>query len=48
MTTEWVKNLEFDYIDTSNMMVAEGNTFRHKQSGEYKTAHLRTPYNMVV
>ena len=29
-------------------MVAEGKNFTHKQSGEYETAHLRTPYRMVV
>ena len=32
---------------TTKMMVAEGKTFWHKQSGEYETAHLRTPYKMV-
>ena len=48
MTTEWVKILKFDCIATTKMMVAEGKTFRHKQSEEYETAHLRTPYRMVV
>ena len=48
MKIDWVKGLKFDYIATENMMVTEGNTFRHKQSGEYKATHLRTPYKMVV
>ena len=30
ITTKWVKNLKFDYIGTSKMMVAEGKTFRNK------------------
>ena len=30
VTTEWVKSLKFDYIATTKMMVAKGNTFRHK------------------
>ena len=48
MTTEWVKNLKFDYIGTTRMMVAEGKTFRKKQYGEYEIVNLRTPYRMVV
>ena len=40
MTTEWVKSLNLDYTTTTKMMAAEGKTFRHKQSGEYETAHL--------
>ena len=40
VTTEWVKILKFDYIATKKMMVAEGKTLRHKQSGEYETTHL--------
>ena len=46
--TESVKNLKFDYIATMKMMVDEGNNFRYKQSGEYETAHLCTPYRLVV
>ena len=30
MTTDWVKKFKFDYIVTTNMMVAEGKTLRHK------------------
>ena len=48
MKTDWVKILTLDYMATKNMMVVKGKTFRHKKSGEYKTAHLRTPYRMVV
>ena len=48
MTTEWVKNLKFDYISTTKMMVAEGKTFRNKQSREYETANSHTPYRMLV
>ena len=48
MTTEWVKNLKFDYIGTANIMVAEGKTFRNKKFGEYETTNLGTLYRMVV
>ena len=30
------------------MMVAEGKTFRHKQSGEYETTHLQTPFRIIA
>ena len=30
------------------MMVVEGKTFRHKQSAEYDTAHLRTPFRIIT
>ena len=30
------------------MMVVEGKMFRNKQSGEYETANLWTPFRMVV
>ena len=30
VTTQWVRSLKFDYTATANMMVAKGNTFRHK------------------
>ena len=30
VTMEWVKGLKFDYTTTAKMMVAKGNTFRHK------------------
>ena len=48
MTTEWVKSLNLDYVATTKMRVVEGKNFRHKQSGEYETAHLRTPYRMIA
>ena len=48
MTTEWVKKLKFDYIATTKIMVAEGNIFKNKQSEEYETPHLCTPYRLVV
>ena len=48
VTTEWVKSLKFDYTATKKGMVAEGNTFRHKQSGEYETTHLRTPFRIIT
>ena len=40
VTMEWVKSMKFDYTSTKKMMVAEGNTVRHKLSGEYETSHL--------
>ena len=48
VTTEWVKSLKFDYIATTKMMVVEGKKFRHKQSREYETAHLRTPFRVIA
>ena len=48
MTIEWVKNLKLDYVATTNMMMVEGNTFSHKQSGEYEIDHLRTRYRLIV
>ena len=30
------------------MMVAEGKTFRHKQSAEYEIAHLQTPFRIIA
>ena len=48
MTTEWIKILTLDYMATTKRIVAEGNTFQHKQSGEYETSHVRKPYKMVV
>ena len=40
VTIEWVRSMKFDYTATTKMMVVEGKTFKHKQSGEYETAHL--------
>ena len=48
VTTEWVRSLKLDYTATTKMMVAEGKTFRHKQYGEYETAHLRTPFRIIA
>ena len=48
MTIDWVKSLKLDYVATAKMMVVEEKTFRHKQLGEYETAHLRTPYRLIV
>ena len=48
MTTEWVKSLKIYYATTAKMMMVEGNNFRNKQSGEYETAHLKTPYKLIV
>ena len=44
VTTEWVKILKFDYIATTKMVVAEGKTFRHKQSGEYEDCPSSNPF----
>ena len=40
--------MKFDYTTTTKMMVAEGKTFRHKQSGEYETSDLRTPFRIIA
>ena len=48
MIIELVKGLTLDYMAIEKMMVAEGNTFRHKESREYEASHLHTPYKMVV
>ena len=29
-------------------MVDEGKNFKHKQSGEYETTHLRTPFRIIA
>ena len=47
VTTEWVKSLKFDYITTVKGMMTEGKKFIHKQSGEYETTHLQTPFRLV-
>ena len=44
VTIEWVKGLKLDYAATIKMMMVDEKNFRNKQSGEYKIAHLRTPY----
>ena len=48
VTTEWVRSLKFDYTSTKKMMVAEGKNFRHKQSGECDTSHIRTPFKIIA
>ena len=45
---EWVKCTKFDYKTTAKMMVAKGNTFRHKKLGEYESARLRTPFKIIA
>ena len=40
--------MNFAYTTTTKMMVAEGNTFRHKQSGEYQMNHLQTPFRIIA
>ena len=48
VTIEWVKGLKFDYTSKARMMMIDGKNFRNKQSGEYETAHLKTPYRLIV
>ena len=48
VTTDWVKSLKFDYTTTIKGMTTEGNTFRHKQSGEYEMTNLQTPFRIVA
>ena len=48
VTIEWVESLQLDYIATSKMMMDEEKTFQHKQSAEYGTAHLQTPFRIIV
>ena len=48
VTTKWVRNQKFDYTATTKIMVVEGKTFRHKQSREYETSHLRTPFRIIA
>ena len=43
-----MKSLKLNYTATAKMMMLEGNTFRNKQSGEYETTHLKTPYRLIV
>ena len=48
VTTKWVKGLKFDYTAKARMMMIDGKIFRNKQSREYETAHLKTPYRLIV
>ena len=48
VTIEWLKILQLEYTATTKMMVAKGNMSRHKQSVEYETAHLRTPFRIIA
>ena len=48
LTKESVKVLNFEYTTKSRMMMIDGKTFGNKQSGEYETTHLKTPYRLIV
>ena len=48
VTIDWVMSLKFDYTTTVKGMMTEGKTFIHKQSGEYETTNLRTPFRIVA
>ena len=48
MTIDWVNCLKFDYTTLVKGMMIEGKTFRHKQSGEYETSHLKTPFRVIA
>ena len=43
-----VKGLKFDYTAKAKMMMIDRKTFKNKQSREYKTTHLKTPYILIV
>ena len=43
VTTEWVKRFKLDYTTSANMMVVEGNTFRHKKSGGVRDNSYKDP-----
>ena len=48
VTTEWVKGLNFDYTTKARIMMVDGKFFRNKQSGEYKTTHLKNPIHINI
>ena len=48
MNNNWLNSLTIDYIGVVKMMTIEVNSFRKKESGEYETASLRTPYRLVA
>ena len=48
MKTDLVKSMTLDYMATKKMMVAKGNNFRQKESEEFETAQLHTPYRLVA
>ena len=48
VTIKCLMSLKLDYTTTTKMMMVEGNTFRHKQLGQYETTNLRTPYRLIV
>ena len=48
MTTDWINSLTIDYVGIAKMMTTEGKSFRQRESGEYETTSLRTPYRLAA
>ena len=48
VTTNWVKSVKFNYTTTLKGMMIEDKNFRHRQSGDYETTILRTPFRLIA
>ena len=48
LTEEWLKGLDLDVLDSVRRMMVPGKHFCTRPSGEYETAHLRTPYRLIA
>ena len=48
MIDKWIKDLDMDVLDCAKKMMLSGKQFLHKDSGEYETANLRTPYHLIT
>ena len=47
LTKKWMKELDLDVFNCVRKMMVHGNLFCTKPSGEYETANLRTPYQLL-
>ena len=48
LTEERLKGLNLDILDIVRRMMVLENEFCTRPSGEYETAHLHTPYRLIV
>ena len=48
MTNDWLNMLTIDYIGCAKMMMMEGKSFRQRESREYETDSMCTPYKLVA
>ena len=48
MSEYWINILTIDYVGCVKMMMIEGNSFRKRESGDYGTTSMCTPYRLVA